>query len=151
MNVITTYKVIARRWLRGWELHIEGVGVTQVTRLNQAEGMVRDYVSRALDIDADSVRVDLIPEIGDGLDSSIAESRKALQEADAAQRQAAERSRQVAIQLKSKGLNGVEMARVLGVTPQRVSQILKTAAQADVTGTKGKTSVFKRRGRQTAA
>lgn len=50
----TTYTVIAKRWDRGWELHINGVGVTQSRALNDAEAMVRDYI--ALDTGAAPVR-----------------------------------------------------------------------------------------------
>src|SRR5262252_6792227 len=42
---VTTYRVTARRWKRGWELHIAGEGVTQSRSLAEADGMVRDYVA----------------------------------------------------------------------------------------------------------
>jgi hypothetical protein len=41
---MTTYTVTAKPWAGGWELHIDGVGVTQARRLTEAEGMVRDYI-----------------------------------------------------------------------------------------------------------
>lgn len=40
----TSYSVIAKKWDGGWELHIEGVGVTQAERLRGADEMVRDYL-----------------------------------------------------------------------------------------------------------
>ena len=36
-----TYQVRAKRWEHGWELHIEGVGVTQSRTLWDAEDMAR--------------------------------------------------------------------------------------------------------------
>jgi hypothetical protein len=36
--------VKARAWESGWELHIEGVGVTQSEGVEDAEAMVRDYL-----------------------------------------------------------------------------------------------------------
>lgn len=39
-----TYQVIAKRWERGWELHIDGMGVTQSRTVKDAEDMVRDYL-----------------------------------------------------------------------------------------------------------
>src|SRR5258708_2791163 len=45
-----TYKVRAKRWARGWELHIEGLGVTQSHSLRDAEMMAEDYIM--LDTDA---------------------------------------------------------------------------------------------------
>jgi hypothetical protein len=34
---VTEYHVTARRWAHGWELHIDGVGVTQSRTLASAE------------------------------------------------------------------------------------------------------------------
>jgi hypothetical protein len=45
-----TYEVTARRWARGWELHIPDVGVTQSPTLSGANRMVREYVALALDL-----------------------------------------------------------------------------------------------------
>jgi hypothetical protein len=41
-----TYQVRAVRWEHGWELHVEGVGVTQSGSLADAEAMARDLISR---------------------------------------------------------------------------------------------------------
>lgn len=38
------YKVVAKAWEHGWELHIEGIGVTQSEGVEDAEAMVRDYL-----------------------------------------------------------------------------------------------------------
>lgn len=38
------YNVSATRWSHGWELAIEGVGVTQSRTLADAERVVRDYL-----------------------------------------------------------------------------------------------------------
>ncbi len=43
---MSTYTVRAKRWKHGWELHIDGVGVTQSRNLDGAEQMVRDYIGR---------------------------------------------------------------------------------------------------------
>jgi hypothetical protein len=51
MAVMTTYVVRAKRWAHGWELHIEGVGVTQSRTLDGAEQMVRDYIEALTDRD----------------------------------------------------------------------------------------------------
>ena len=39
------YTVTAKRWEHGWELHIDGIGVTQSRLLSDAEAMVRDYLA----------------------------------------------------------------------------------------------------------
>jgi hypothetical protein len=51
--VAMTYKVTAKAWTQGWELHIEGVGVTQSEGVEDAEAVVRDYLELdGLDADA---------------------------------------------------------------------------------------------------
>ena len=89
--------------------------------------MVRDYIALDLEVDPSSFEVEITPEVGDGLDANIAEVRRQLQEAEQAQAQAAERSRSLVRQLTEKGLSGKDAAKVLGVTPQRVSQLLKSS------------------------
>jgi len=122
---MTVYTVRARRWKRGWELHIDDLGVTQARRLEDAEGMARDYIALDLDIPADSFEVCIVPEVGDGLDEEMRAARKAAAAAEAAQQDASASSRQVARKLKSAGLSGRDIAVVLRVSPQRVSQLLK--------------------------
>ena len=117
----TTYTVIAKRWDRGWELHIDGVGVTQSRKLNDAEAMVRDYIALDTGADPASFEIEIIPEVGHGLDSETREARRAVAEAEKAQKTAAARSRDVARSLKGIGLSGREIAVVLRLSPQRVS------------------------------
>jgi hypothetical protein len=66
ISVVTHYTVYARRWERGWELHIGGVGVTQTHDLAEAEDTVRSYVATARGDDPATVTVDIVSEIGDG-------------------------------------------------------------------------------------
>lgn len=123
-----TYTVRAKRWARGWELHIEGLGVTQSHTLRDAEMMARDYIELDTGAAPESFAVAITPEIGDGLDALAREAREATTAADRAQRDAAVRARDVARRLREAGLNGRDIARVLDVSPQRVSQLLKTGS-----------------------
>jgi hypothetical protein len=50
---VVTYDVLAKRWKRGWELHIDGIGVTQAASLAGAEDAVRDYIATLTDQDTD--------------------------------------------------------------------------------------------------
>ena len=127
-----TYTVRAKRWARGWELHIDGVGVTQSHTLHDAEAMARDYIMLDTDEPEGSFCVAIVPEIGGGLDEKTRAARTAVAEADQAQRQAAARSRQAARDLRQAGLSGRDIAVVLKVSPQRVSQLLRTPATAEV-------------------
>lgn len=121
-----TYNVRAKRWEHGWELHIEGVGVTQSRTLWDAEEMARDLIARREDLPEGAFTVTITPEIGGGLDEESRAAREAVSAADRAQRQAAAQSRAAARRLRQAGLSGRDIAKVLNVSPQRVSQLLKT-------------------------
>jgi len=123
---VKTYDVRAKRWEHGWELHIGDVGVTQSRSLWDAEMMARDLISRRQGVPGDSFEVTVTPEIGGGLDEQTREARDAVTAADRAQRTAAAQSRETARQLRRAGLSGRDIAKVLNVSPQRVSQLLKT-------------------------
>lgn len=124
----TVYEAIAKRWKGGWELHIADIGVTQSRTLTDAEAMVRDYVAMLLSVAEDSFDVLVTPEIGAALDDEI----RSIDDADTAAREAQERAatlrREVAASLRSLGLSGREIAIVLRVSPQRVSQLLQSPA-----------------------
>jgi len=151
MAAVTTYRVRAKRWARGWELHIDGVGVTQSHRLADAKDMARSYIAMVCDISPDLFTVDIVPEVGGGLDEAATNAREAVRQAEEAQRRAAARSRSVARQLHERGLSGRDIAALLQLSPQRVSQLLQpkgggkaggstAAAQAAVKKTRRGTS-----------
>jgi hypothetical protein len=148
--VRATYNVVAKRWRHGWELHIEGLGVTQSRNLADAEAMARDYVALDLDVPEDSFDVTVTPEVGEGIDELIKRTRDEIADAARAQSRAAESSRALVQRLKLLGLSGKDTALVLGVTPQRVSQLAgagvkrtgarATGGRAGASGTAAKTS-----------
>lgn len=69
MSDVTTYTVRAKHWKRGWELHIEGLGVTQSKTLDDAEAMVRDYIALDTGAAPDSFAVEIVPKVSDGITS----------------------------------------------------------------------------------
>ncbi|WP_207939458.1 hypothetical protein [Actinomadura darangshiensis] len=119
------YTVHARRWEHGWELEIESVGATQSHSLKDAELMARDYIRLALEVPADSFDLELVPDVGDGLTEEALQAKAETRAAEKARDNAAQHSREVARKLHDKGLRGKEIAIVLGVSTQRVSQLLK--------------------------
>jgi DNA-directed RNA polymerase specialized sigma subunit len=125
MAAMSTYTVRATRWAHGWELHIDGVGVTQSRNLDGAEQMVRDYIESLTSRDTSNDEVTIKPEVGDGLDEATQAARDAVTAADRAVRDAAAQSRQAARDLKDAGLSGRDIAAILRVSAQRVSQLLK--------------------------
>lgn len=124
------YMVRARRWLQGWELHIEDVGVTQARTLASGEQQVRDYLETMYDEDASKVRVDIVPEIG-ALAERAAHAREATEAAARAQQDAAAEVRAAVTDLRDAGLSMADVATILGVSRARASQ-LATAGVADL-------------------
>jgi DNA-directed RNA polymerase specialized sigma subunit len=122
---VRTYNVAARRWELGWELHIDGIGVTQVATLASAGRAIRDYVAALTGADPGEIAVDYQIELDDELSTEIEAAREASREAERLQREAAARWRAVARQLsKDQHMTGSDVAAVLNVSPQRVSQLL---------------------------
>jgi plasmid maintenance system antidote protein VapI len=122
--------VAARRWEHGWELHVsDGRGplvVLPTRRLSAAERTVRDFVADHDAVSPRSVRVRITVVLGSALDEEITSVRAAVDHAERAQREAAARSRGLALRLRAAGLTGADIAVVLGVSPQRVSQLMRT-------------------------
>ena len=55
---MSAYTVRAMRWKHGWELRIDGVGVTQSRNLDGPEQMVRAYIETLTDRDTSDDAVD---------------------------------------------------------------------------------------------
>jgi hypothetical protein len=124
---VTDYTVTARRWAHGWELHIEGVGVTQSRSLATAERMARDYLAMDLGGDPDEYTVTIRPELDGNLATEAETAREAVRRAEQAQQQAAAQSRDVAKRLKESGLSGRDIAAVMMLSTQRVSQLVNSS------------------------
>ena len=106
-------EVAARRWEHGWELHVsDGRGPLVVLALPHQH--------------AQPVEVRITVTFGTDLDEEITAVRAALDHAERAQRGAAARSRALALRLREAGLTGADIAVVLRVSPQRVSQLMRT-------------------------
>lgn len=117
------YTVTATRWDDGWELNIDGVGVTQCRSLGTAEHMVRDYLRLEGHEGWENAGVDIAVDLG-GLEKEAAESRRKTTEAAHAMKQAAAESRAIARELRERGLSVADTAAVLGVSKGRVSQLV---------------------------
>lgn len=117
------YTVAAKRWEHGWELHIDGIGVTQSRLLSDAEAMVRDYLAADDVPDAETAEVIIHPDLG-GLEDLIRAVRAQTTRAQIAQQEAAKSTRNLVAQLRQAGLSVADTAAVLGVTKGRVSQLV---------------------------
>lgn len=118
-----SYTVTAKRWEKGWELHIDGVGVTQSRTLADAERMVRDYLRLDEHADFETATVHIVPDLG-SLHAEVQRAREHTRAAEVAQREAAAEARRVARELRRAGLSVTDTATVLGVSRGRVSQLV---------------------------
>ena len=125
---MSEYTVHAKRAGKYWELHVDGVGVTQARNLQRdADEMIRHYVSMMTGEKVDTVTYNLLPEVGGSLDSEAAKARAAARDAEAALNISAKLNRKAARDLRAAGLSGRDAATVLGLTPQRVSQLINSS------------------------
>jgi DNA-directed RNA polymerase specialized sigma subunit len=87
--------------------------------------VAREYISLAEDIsDESAIDVEIRPQIDNALGQEVIAARKAVQELGERQREVAALSRAAARDLAESGLSGADIAVVLDVSPQRVSQLL---------------------------
>ncbi|UQX10057.1 hypothetical protein [Candidatus Mycobacterium methanotrophicum] len=93
---------------------------TQARRLDQVAAVVADAARLLTDV---AVEVTVRPALPDDIQSAVERVRAEAAEADAAQRRAAEDVRGLVASLRAKGLSVRDVGTVLGVSPQRVSQL----------------------------
>lgn len=110
-----TYTVTATRRKRGWELHIDDVGVTQSRTLSTAEQVVRGYVETLTGHDLSGDTVVITPELG-GLGDRVAAVQSQLAAADRQREEAQQAERQLASDLRAAGLSAADAAVVLGTS-----------------------------------
>lgn len=100
--------------------------ISQVKRLNEVTAAQREAIAFVLEVAAEDVTVRLVPTIGAEIDTEIAELRDL--RADTAEREAraSQLSRSLARSLDGEGFTIREIAVMLGISYQRVDQLLKT-------------------------
>src|SRR5690625_409851 len=117
------FTATVKTWRKGWEIHIEGLGVTQVRRLSEARERALDYIA-SLNGEEDA-SVDFHFDLGT-LSEKVTAARLATTRAAQAQLEAAAQSREAAAELQDAGLSMSDIAVVMGVSRGRVSQILSS-------------------------
>lgn len=91
---VKTYEVIAEQWEHGWELSVDGAGITQSSTLTDADQQTRDYLASELGGEPEDYRVTVRPQLG-GLEDDVLGARAAIADAAKAQGEAADRSRRL--------------------------------------------------------
>lgn len=86
--------------------------------------MARDLIAVMEDIPLDQVRVSVEFKVTGVDQAEVSHVRQAVTDAAVAQERAATESRKLAAKLIDAGLSGRDVAEVMGVSPQRVSQLI---------------------------
>ena len=123
-----TFAVRAQRSGRWWALDVpELSGVfSQVRRLDQAEAMARDAIAAMLDLDPASFDVEIAPSFAPDVKALLDSVCRARQALDEAQRTAAAAVQHAATVLTHEdGFSMRDAGRALGISHQRVAQILE--------------------------
>ena len=124
------YEVLAERDGRHWFLRVKELpGVfSQVRRLDQAEGMARDAIAAFLDIPAVGFGVSVTVRLPADLERDVAGVINLRGAIDRTEREYAEQTRRLATRLvQGEGMTVREAGRVLGLSFQRVSQLVASA------------------------
>jgi len=121
--VAVIYTGRVRREGKFWVIEIPTVGVTQARRLSEIEAMARDLVAIMSEADAAEVQVDLKVEVGDA-QAELEEARRLRSEASRMQETAAKASNAVAHRLHDAGLSINDVGTLLGLSYQRIHQLL---------------------------
>jgi predicted RNase H-like HicB family nuclease/predicted XRE-type DNA-binding protein len=123
------YKIEVARDGRWWMVHIPEIdGITQARRLGEAEAMAREYIALHLGIPIDTVKVETAsvrteqPQFRELLSDAreVEDLRAKAREAD---RKATEATREYAQWLTTHGIPVRDIADLLKISPQRVSQL----------------------------
>ncbi len=122
-----SYEVLAERDGRYWFLRVAQLpGVfSQVRRLDQADEMARDAIAAFLDIAPDSVEVTVVARLPEDVRHDLASVRDLRAAIERNEREYAELTRRLARKLvEREGLTVREAARILGLSHQRVAQVV---------------------------
>lgn len=121
------YHVDAYQDSNWWVLQVQELpnAISQVKSLDQADEWIREAINIVSDEPEDSFDVVIIPVVGEELEAALAEAREFAAELDQFQQRMARMSRSVVHDLSKLNIKGKDIAAILKVSPQRVSQLLK--------------------------
>jgi predicted RNase H-like HicB family nuclease len=123
---VKTYTATCQRSGKWWSISVPEIkGLhSQARRLDQVEEMARDAIALMLDVPAESFAVDVHPELPPAAARAV-EARRAAKEAA---KEAEEGTTQAVRVLLGEGFTVRDIGAMLGLSPQRVSQITHQAA-----------------------
>jgi predicted RNase H-like HicB family nuclease len=122
-----TFEAVVRRSGGWWAIEVPQLpGVfTQARRIDGAAAMARQAIALFLNVPATDIEVRVQPELPMELRESVDAARTQRDRADRAQREASSTLRASARQLAGEGLTTRDIGVLLGVTHQRIAQLLR--------------------------
>lgn len=124
-----TYQVDVARDEGWWIMHARiprTIIYTQAKRIDEIEPMIRDAIAGVLDVDPEAFAIELTFDLDARVLGQVNRAREASTEAAEVQERASRESRAAAQALRKEGLTLKEAGYFLGVTPQRVAQLLNS-------------------------
>ena len=124
-----TYRVDVVRDEGWWIMHARiprTIIYSQAKRVDDVEPMIRDAIAGVLDVDSESFAIELTFVLDSDVLDQVARAREASLEAAEVQERASRESRAAVQALRKEGLTLKEAGFFLGVTPQRVAQLLNS-------------------------
>ena len=124
-----TYRVDVVRDEGWWIMHARiprTIIYSQAKRVDDVEPMIRDAIAGVLDVDPESFAIELTFDLDSDVLDQVARAREVSLEAAEVQERASRESRAAVQALRKEGLTLKEAGYFLGVTPQRVAQLLNS-------------------------
>lgn len=126
MKTLTAKATRAGDW---WAIEVPEVPglFTQAKRLDQIEDMVRDAASLLVGASPEVFEVVVVPEVADELRRDIDQVHALMTAFAEAQEQASVIMRRAVMRMRHEGLTVRDVGKILGISPQRVSQLEASA------------------------
>lgn len=124
-----TYQVVVAKDDGWWIMHARiprTIIHSHAKRIDDIEFMIRDAIAGALDVNPDSFELELVFGLDSDVLDQVSRAREASLEAAEVQERASRESRAAVQALRNEGLTLKEAGYFLGVTPQRVAQLLNS-------------------------
>ena len=124
-----TYQVDVVKDEGWWIMHARiprTIIYSQARRIDDIEFMIRDAIAGALDVDPQSFGIELTFDLDSDVLDQVSRAREASLEAAEVQERASRESRAAVHALRKEGLTLKEAGYFLGVSPQRVAQLLNS-------------------------
>jgi len=130
VEAMKTFTVTAQRGLRRWILQcVEHPGaLSEVARLSEADGAIREAIAYVAGLPEDSFAITVVPSIDPSVTRHLEAAASLRQQSVSAAEQALSEMVQAVRTLASAGLSLRDIGTIVGLSHQRVDQLLGSEA-----------------------